>query len=88
MAKIKSIYTKKLGRVVARKAKGTVGKYHVIPAQTNRWNVVLEGKVTPFKKFNTMTSAVTFAKQYASAVNFGEVVVHSIEGKILDKISY
>jgi hypothetical protein len=88
MAKTNSIYTKKLGRTVARQAKGSVGKYHVIPAQINRWNVVAEGSVRPFKKFSTKSAAVAFAKRYASAVNPGEVVIHGIDGKILDRISY
>lgn len=88
MARISSIYTKRLGKTVAQHAKGTAGKYHVIPAQIDKWNVVAEGSVIPFKKFHTKSAAVTFAKQYASAVNFGEVVIHSLDGRILDRISY
>jgi hypothetical protein len=83
-----SIYTKRLGRSVARQAKGTVGKYHVIPAHIDRWNVVAEGSVKPTKAFTTKGAAVTFAKRHASSTNPGEVVIHDTDGKILDRISY
>src|SRR4051794_26306347 len=83
-----SVYTKRLGRNVARQAKGIAGKYHVIPAHIGRWNVVAEGSVKPTKAFTTMGAAVTFAKRHASSVNLGEVVIHDTDGKILDRISY
>jgi hypothetical protein len=82
-----SIYTKRLGRCVAKQAKGTIGKYHVIPAYIGKWNVVAEGSVKPTKAFTTKGAAVTFAKRHASSVDLGEVVIHDTDGKILDRIS-
>lgn len=88
MARLISIYTRRLGRDVARRAKGTVGRYHVIPAQSDKWNVVAEGKLKPFKAFQTRGAAVTFAKKYASVVNPGEVIIHDTDGRILGRITY
>ena len=88
MANVNSIYTKRLGRTVARQAKGFVGKYHVIPAQIDRWNVVAEGSVIPYKRFNSRIAAINFAKRHAKVINLGEVVIHDIDGKVLNRISY
>lgn len=87
MAK-KSIYTRRLGRVVAKGAKGSnAGTLHVIPAQANKWTVVAEGRVRPFKSFTTRKDAVVFAKDVA-VLKTGEVIVHSVEGKILSRVTY
>ena len=88
MIQTSSIYTKRLGRNVAKQAKGTIGKYHIIPAQTNKWNIVAEGSVRPFKAFTSKGKAVKFAKKYISPINSGQVIIHSVEGKILGQISY
>jgi putative sterol carrier protein len=86
MAQSYSIYTKRLGRNVAKQAKGTIGKYHIIPAQTNKWNIVAEGSLRPFRAFATKDKAVRFAKRYVISVNAGQVIIHSTEGKILGQI--
>jgi putative sterol carrier protein len=88
MAQTSSIYTKRLGRNVAKQAKGTIGKYHIIPAQTNKWNIVAEGSLRPFKAFTSKDKAVRFAKKYVISVNAGQVIIHGLEGKILGQISY
>ena len=83
-----SIYTKKLGRTVARHAKGSYGRFHVIPIRIGRWNVVAHGSAKPLKAFTTKDAAVTFAKKYASAVNPAEVIIHNTDGTITDRICY
>lgn len=87
MAK-KSIYTRRLGRVVANSAKsGNLGIYHVIPAQADKWTVVAEGRVKPVKAFATRRDAVLFAKEVA-IIKTGEVIVHGTNGKILSRVTY
>lgn len=87
MAK-KSIYTKKLGGIVARAAQPTsTGKYHVISGQSQKWTVVSEGRVRPVKVFATQRAAVNFAKRTASKIT-GVVIVHGKTGQIRDTISY
>lgn len=86
MAK-KSIYTRRLGNDVAKEAKGSVGRYHVIPAQVDRWSVVAEGNVRPVKAFATKRDAVVYAKGIVGSKT-GEVIVHGTDGKILSRISY
>jgi hypothetical protein len=86
MAK-KSIYTRRLGNVVSKQAKGSVGIYHVIPAQVNRWSVVAEGSVRPVKAFATKREAVIYAKERAG-LKTGEVIVHGADGKIQSRVSY
>ena len=87
MAKTTSMYTKKLGKIVAKQAKVSTGSYHVIPAKVDKWDVVAEGSVDSFKKFNSKNAAVTFAKKYAANLTTGEVIVHGIDGRILNRIS-
>jgi len=82
------IYTKSLGKTVAEQAKGTIGRYHVIPFHQDKWNVVADGSLRPFKTFSTMQEAVTFAKRYASSTHMGEVIIHNADGKVLSRISY
>jgi hypothetical protein len=88
MAK-KSIYTKRLGSVVARNARSSSsGRYHVIPSHTAKWNVVSEGSVKPVKTFTTKDQAVSFAKQVAVARHAGEVIIHGVDGRILNRVSF
>lgn len=79
-----SIYTKRLGRAVAKKAKETDGKYHVIPFQVHCWGVVAEGNLRPVRTFNTKAAAVAFAKKHARS----EVIVHGADGSTIGRISY
>jgi len=84
----KSIYTKRLGGVVASAAQSTsVGKYHVISGESKKWTVVSEGRVRPVKVFATQRGAVNFAKRTASRMT-GVVIVHGKTGQIKDTISY
>lgn len=82
----KSIYTRRLGNDVAKKAKGSIGVYHVIPAQSDKWSVVAEGNLRPVKAFTTKRDAVTYAKAIA-VLKTGEVIVHGTDGAILSRIS-
>jgi hypothetical protein len=82
MAK-RSIYTKQLGRAVARDAKHPMsGIYHVVSAQSEKWSVVSDGTVKPIRSFATRNAAVSFAKKYASINSSGEVIVHGRDGKV------
>lgn len=84
----KSIYTRRLGNDVAKKAKGSIGKYHIIPAQIDKWSVVAEGNVKPVKAFSTQRDAVVFAKGIVASALTGEVSIHGMDGKTLSRISY
>jgi Uncharacterized protein conserved in bacteria (DUF2188) len=87
MAK-KSIYTKRLGGVVANAAQSaSVGKYHVIAGESHKWAVVSDGKVRPVKVFASQRSAINFAKRTASRTT-GVVIIHGKTGQIKDTISY
>lgn len=87
MAK-KSLYTRKLGRAVAKRAQPvTSGRYHVITGEAKKWTVVPEGSVYAEKVFSTQKDAVTYAKQSASKKT-GEVIVHERTGQIRDRISF
>ena len=84
----KSLYTKRLGAVVASKAQSaTTGRYHVISGDTKKWSVVSEGSVRAVKAFDSKKDAVNFAKKTASKKT-GEVIVHAKTGQIRDMISY
>jgi Uncharacterized protein conserved in bacteria (DUF2188) len=87
MAK-KSIYTKKLGLIVAGAAQpAATGKYHVISGLSQKWTVVSDGRVRPVKVFATQRAAVDFAKKKAAKIT-GIVIVHTKAGQISDTISY
>lgn len=83
------LYTKRLGAIVAKDAKGSAdGKFHVILSLSNKWVVVVDGKVKPVKAFTTQKEAVSFAEQSAILKSFKEVVVHGEDGTISNIISY
>jgi|LakMenEpi03Aug12_release.lakeMendotaPanAssembly.Ray.scaffolds.fasta_scaffold478988_2 hypothetical protein len=84
----KSIYTRRLGSVVAKIAKGhPSGKFHVIASNTKRWAVVSKGSIRPIKAFTSKTQALTFAKRFAISKHGAEVIVHSIDGQVLDRVA-
>ena len=84
----KSLYTKKLGRIVAKNAKPEKsGKYHVISGIRGNWAVVPEGSVEAVRAFSTISEAISFAKQTASRKT-GEVVIHDESGQVKDIISF
>jgi hypothetical protein len=84
----KSIYTRRLGSVVAKNAKRRLsGKFHVIASNTKRWTVVSEGSVRPIRAFTSKTQALTFAKRFAILKHGAEVIVHSIDGQVLDRVA-
>ena len=84
----KSIYTPKLGEIIARKAKGNdASKYHVVHILMNKWAVVSHGSLKPVKAFTTQDEAVSFAKQYATSKSAGEIVVHGIDGRIMSRLA-
>jgi len=85
--KSRSIYTKQLGKSVARQAKSSnTMKYHVISGDSN-WRVVSDGSVKALRTFSIVEQAIDFAKNMASK-NTVEIVVHEGSGKIKDRISY
>ncbi len=88
MAAGKSLYTKRLGAVVASRAQNaTSGRYHVISGEARRWSVVSEGSVRAVRAFDSKKDAVSFAKKTALKKT-GEVIVHAKTGQIRDMISY
>lgn len=85
----KSIYTKRLGNVVARNAKSSDPvRYHVIPSHSDKWSVVSEGSVKAVKAFATKNQAVSFAKQFVVSKHAGEVIVHGVDGRVLNRVSF
>ena len=88
MSRSKSIYTKSLSRSIAKQAKSTTGKFHVIRGDIDRWNIVVHGRIRPYKTFSTKRAAVIFAKRHAKSVLPAEVVIHGNDGKVLERISY
>ncbi len=84
----KSLYTKKLGAIVAGGLKiSRSGRYHVIAVDAQKWSVVPEGSVRPVKAFHSQKEAIDFAKQTASKKT-GEVFIHSKDGQLSSSISY
>lgn len=85
----RSLYTKKLGGVVAKNANAVFlsGRYHVISGVSEKWAVVSEGRIRPVRTFLTREEAVSFAKKNAQRTT-GEVVIHGKTGQIKDTISY
>ncbi|TAD86416.1 MAG: DUF2188 domain-containing protein [Bacteroidetes bacterium] len=83
----RTIYTKSLGRAVAKQAKGIVGRYHVIRMKANRWSVVAGGRLTPSRTFATESDAIVYAKKIASRFIDGEVVIHGIDGRVIESVA-
>jgi hypothetical protein len=84
----KSLYTRKLGRAVAKNAQPvSSGRYHVISGEAKKWAVVPEGSVHAVKAFSTKKDAVTYAKRSALKKT-GEVIIHERTGQIRDRISF
>jgi len=77
----KKIYNPRLGRNVAKHAKGGLGNslVHVIPTDKRNWTVVKDGKTTSLKKLSNKNSAIKFAKTLI-LVNNGQVVLHNSDG--------
>jgi hypothetical protein len=84
----KSLYTRKLGRAVAKEARAlSPRKYHVISGNAKKWTVVPGGRVHPVRIFATQKEAVQYASQTASKTR-GEVIIHERTGQIKDRISF
>jgi hypothetical protein len=82
-----SLYTKRLAHEVARQARPSFAKkYHIVSSHKNRWAVVSEGKTRPLRSFSTQRSAIAYAKRTGINNDFGEVVIHSRDGMILNRI--
>ncbi len=82
----KSLYTKKLGRAVARDASSNKGRLHIISGDNN-WKVVGEGKVRPSRIFSSQQDAIKYASSVARK-KFGMIIVHSETGQIKEKLSF
>jgi Uncharacterized protein conserved in bacteria (DUF2188) len=82
----KSLYTKKLGRVVARDAASNKGRLHIISGGNN-WKVVGEGKVRPSRIFASRREAIRYASDVARKQS-GMIIVHSETGEIKEELSF
>lgn len=83
----KTIYTRKLGIAVARKARNSSsGIFHIIPSHTDKWGVVAEGSVRPLRAFSSKNQAIMFAKRYVLLRKAGEIVVHGADGSVLTRV--
>ena len=88
MARTKSIYTKSIISSIVHLEKNSYDKFHVIRAEADGWNVVIHGRVRPYKTFDSKKAAVAFAKRHAKSVLPAEVVIHGKDGKVVERISY
>lgn len=81
------MYTRRLGRVVAKDARSRrVRRVHIISSISNNgWSVVNEGSVRPIKAFSTKKEAVSYATK-AGSKSISEVVIHKKDGNIQDII--
>lgn len=85
---VKSLYTKKLGAVVAKGAHtNNSNKYHVIAGDSHKWMVVPKGSIRALRVFTSLPPAVIFAKQIAERRS-GEVVIHTKAGDVSNTISF
>jgi len=82
-----TIYTESLGRALARQARGTVGRYHVTRMKADRWSVVAVGRLKASRAFTTKGDVVIYAKKIESKFIDGEVVIHGIEGKVIESVA-
>jgi len=82
-----TIYTESLGRALARQARGTVGRYYVTRMKADRWSVVAVGRLRASRAFTTKNDAVIYAKKIASKFIDGGVVVHGIDGKVIESVA-
>ena len=84
----KRFYTKELGKKVATGARiAKSSKYHVVLSDGERWAVVADGNTRATKVFSSQTTAIDFAKEYATKMK-GEVIIHKKTGEIEDSVSY
>ena len=77
-----SIYTRALGRKVARNGRlSGQRKYHIISLRSDKWAVVSDGRLTPIKSFSSQGDAINFARQKASIHAYKKVVIHARDGR-------
>ena len=86
----KSLYTKRLGRIVANRARPLGSKrYHLISAVTegDKWALVADGNKTATRVFTSQKEAISYARQVGSR-RILEVVVHEKTGQARNIISF
>lgn len=82
------MYSKKLGKRVAAKAKPENSKrFHVILSDDKKWAVVVDGKIRAKKILPSQEAAIDFAKEHAAKMH-GQVVVHKNTGEVQDLFSF
>jgi Uncharacterized protein conserved in bacteria (DUF2188) len=83
----KSIYTRKLGEIIAREAKNIIsGRYHVIPILSDKWALVSNGSIKPIRAFDTQREAISFAQKISTTKSAIEVAIHGKDGRIKESI--
>ena len=84
---VKSLYTRKLGKKIATKAKYLdSNKFHVVLSEDKHWAVLHNGHKRATKVFPSQLKAIEFAEKTANLTN-GTVVIHKETGEIKDLIS-
>lgn len=84
----KLAYTPELGKAVAFRANDkTQLKYHVISSEGGNWVVVSHGALRALRSFSTLRAASLFARRYAASRSAKEVVIHSKDGTVKDRIA-
>lgn len=87
----KFVYTRSLGRIIAREAK-TVrpGRFHIISwARKGHWGVVADKALRALRVLPTKNAAVSFVKKYRqrSAEPLIEIIIHDRNGGVENIIS-
>lgn len=89
----KLLYTRSLGRSIARAAKRvTPGKFHIISSirDYGKWCVVADKAIKPMRVFSRKSTAISFVKKYwarKSGNHPGEVIIHREDGWVENTIS-
>lgn len=87
MSTQEAVYTKSLGRQVAKGAKpDKITKIHVISGKNDTWSVVVQGNSRSSRSSLTKSEAITYAKTLAHSKSAIWVVVHDKNGYVDRKI--
>jgi hypothetical protein len=82
----KSLYTKSLGRIVAREASLNPDRLHII-SYNKRWKIVKAGNTRASKVFAKQSDAILYAKKFAKK-HSSSIIVHSKTGEVKNELSF
>lgn len=84
----KTIYTRKLGIAVARRARNSrSGTFHIIPSRLDKWGVVPEGSFESLRTFKTRIEAISYVKSSVLHGKAGQIVIHGTDGRVTRRVT-